>query len=184
MNFITTSLYVALGGGFGAVFRYLWAEGLKAFFHTPGYVAIIIVNIIGCFLIGYLFLLLEATFRRDGKSRLQGTHLEGDLEHLHGPFNEDATLQAVDHFRSDQRLRFVSGFLITGFLGGFTTFSSFCLYSVHLLQSGNLIAAVANISLSAFLSIFAVVFGIWCARKTLILWRVKAPNNQDSSLLK
>ena len=175
MNLFTTSLYVAFGGGLGTLCRYLIGEGLRSVFNAPAYIAIMTINIVGCLLIGYLFILLESVLRRDGKSRLHGTGLQKHLEHVPGLFNEDPTLQAVDHFRSDLRLRIVSGMLITGFLGGFTTFSSFSLYSVHLYHAGDITAAVLNMVLTPVLAITATLAGIMAARKSLLLWREKSP---------
>ena len=175
MNLFTTSLYVALGGGLGTLCRYLVGEGLRSAFDVPAYIAIMTINIVGCLLIGYLFVLLEAVLRRDGKSRLHGTRLQKHLKHVPGLFDEDPTLQAIEHFHSDLRLRFMSGLLLTGFLGGFTTFGSFSLYSVHLYHAGNMTEAVLNIVLTPILAITATLTGIMAARKSLNLWREKSP---------
>jgi len=175
LNLFTTSLYVAFGGGLGTLCRYLVGEGLRSTFNIPTYIAIMTINIIGCLLIGYLFILLEAVLRRDGNSRLHGTRLQKHLEHVTGLFDEDPTLQAVDHFYSDLRLRFISGMLLTGFLGGFTTFGSFSLYSVQLYHAGDITAALLNIVLTPVLAITATLAGIMAARKSLTLWREKSP---------
>lgn len=54
--------------------------------------------------------------------------------------------------------------LLVGFLGGFTTFSSFSLDAVQLLQTGQLIKAAAYMILSVGLSISAAFVGIWLGR--------------------
>ena len=50
-------------------------------------------------------------------------------------------------------------FLIIGFLGGFTTFSTFSLESFHFLKDGQYAPAAINIFLQLMLGIFAVTGG-------------------------
>jgi CrcB protein len=56
------------------------------------------------------------------------------------------------------------GFLITGILGGFTTFSAFSLETIALLQRGALGPAMAYVAASVALSLSATLAGIWSAR--------------------
>jgi len=170
MNWFVTALCVAAGGGLGALARFVLAAGVRDVFGAPGFVGIIVVNLIGCFFIGLIFVILEAVFRRDGKSRLKGTAMEKHLDHVPGLVEQDLTLQAVDHFRSDQRLRFSSSFVITGFLGGFTTFSSFSLDTVHLLEKGDVVAATINVLVSVLLGLAAVALGMSVARRAVVTW--------------
>lgn len=54
--------------------------------------------------------------------------------------------------------------LIIGVLGGFTTFSSFTLESLHLLQGGLWQAALLNIIASVTLCLTGTAIGIWVGR--------------------
>jgi CrcB protein len=55
--------------------------------------------------------------------------------------------------------------LITGFLGGFTTFSAFSLETYQLIVSGNVSGAFLNILLNVVLSIIFVYLGIFIYSK-------------------
>ncbi|MBA4696476.1 MAG: fluoride efflux transporter CrcB [Legionella sp.] len=55
-------------------------------------------------------------------------------------------------------------FLLVGFLGGYTTFSSFTIETLNLYESGAWVAAGLNVLLSVILSIFLTVFGMFLAR--------------------
>jgi CrcB protein len=117
-------LYVAVGGGAGAVCRYLvsvWVaeQGLRVF--PWGTFA---VNIAGSFLLGFLYEL----------SRILVVPPE---------------------------VRMV---LAVGFLGAFTTFSTFSLETVNLLRDGEIRIAAANIGISVFLGLAAVAFGFYAVR--------------------
>ena len=58
----------------------------------------------------------------------------------------------------------VRAFVMIGFLGAFTTFSTFSLETLLLLQEGMLVKAAANILLSVFLCIIATWGGIILAK--------------------
>lgn len=55
-------------------------------------------------------------------------------------------------------------FLMTGVLGGFTTFSAFSLDALYLIERGKLVASAAYISGSVILSVLALVAGLWAGR--------------------
>ena len=55
-------------------------------------------------------------------------------------------------------------FLITGFCGGFTTFSAFSAENLQMLQNNQIFLALSYIFFSLFLGIFAVWFGIFVAK--------------------
>lgn len=55
-------------------------------------------------------------------------------------------------------------FLIVGFLGAFTTFSSFSLDSILLLQQERFFAFIGYIGLSVFSCLLATVAGIWVTK--------------------
>jgi CrcB protein len=70
-----------------------------------------------------------------------------------GSFLIGCCINALPH---NTDLRF---FVVTGFLGGFTTFSAFSLDTLSLIRSGQAMYAMAYIGLSLFLSLGAIVLG-------------------------
>ena len=54
--------------------------------------------------------------------------------------------------------------LMTGLLGGFTTFSAFSLETIDLIQQGSLLSAASNIILSVVLCLTACYLGVILAR--------------------
>ncbi len=111
-----SALLVFVGGGSGALLRYLAALTVGGPLATLG------VNVAGCFAIG----LLAATIPAEaGQLRL---------------------------------------FLLTGLLGGFTTFSAFSLDALTLYQRGDVALAAAYILVSVLFSLAAAAAGLALAR--------------------
>lgn len=57
--------------------------------------------------------------------------------------------------------------LMIGILGGFTTFSSFSLDTIHLLQKGAVFFAFSNVLISVIVCLFATAIGMWMTRLIL-----------------
>ncbi len=64
-------------------------------------------------------------------------------------------------------LTHLSPFVMTGLLGGFTTFSAFSLETMTLIERGQMGSAVIYVALSVGLSIVGLAFGLFCARGIL-----------------
>jgi CrcB protein len=61
-----------------------------------------------------------------------------------------------------------SPFVMTGVLGGFTTFSAFSLETVTMMERGDYGAAGLYVALSVGLSLAGLMAGLWLARGVLI----------------
>ena len=126
-------LLVFLGGGAGAVGRYL---GGVAFLRLVGarqpYLATLTINVVGGVLMGLLI---------------------GALVTL--------GVRGVQH---TDRIRL---FLGVGVLGGFTTFSSFSLETVMMLERRAYATAAAYVAASVLLSALGVMLGLMIMRRTI-----------------
>jgi CrcB protein len=118
-------LFIATGSGLGGVLRYSVHLLVQRFYPSAFPVATLVVNIVGCFLIGIFFSLAQKA----------------------GTLSPDAKL-----------------FLVTGFCGGFTTFSAFSLDSISLFKSGQLIHFLLYLTGSIVFSIMATIAGMYIAR--------------------
>lgn len=58
--------------------------------------------------------------------------------------------------------------VMTGFLGGFTTFSAFSLEAYTMIERGALGAAFAYVAISVFVSLLALAMGVMLARGVLL----------------
>ena len=115
-----TLLLIGLGGGIGSILRYLTSVVIHKYYETVFPLATLVVNIIGCLLIGIIMGLLE-------KNQV-----------------------------NDSAMKWL---LVTGFCGGFTTFSAFGYENIRLLQSGNVFLPFVYISASIILGLGSVWLG-------------------------
>ena len=114
---------VALGGALGSLGRYgLQLASLRAM--GPAFpVGTLALNVLGCFVMGLLFVWL-----------------------------------------TERGLMRFAPFLITGILGGFTTFSAFSLDAFLLWEKGQMVGAAGYVLASVLLSLVAVGAGVWLMR--------------------
>ena len=123
---MNVSLLLAIGtGGFlGAVSRFLLAAGVQKFTGSTFPYGTLTVNVVGSFVIGFLFFYFEQTIAPNQKAML-----------------------------------------MTGFLGALTTFSTFSLETVLMLQNGFYLKAFGNVSVNALLCVSATMVGMMVFRK-------------------
>ena len=121
-------LYVFLGGGLGAVCRYLATTAIGARFGMMFPFGTLFVNTLGSFLMALImgFLLTMA--------------------------------KANNLLAEPLRL-----LLTVGFLGGFTTFSSFSMETLTLIRSGSIVLAISNIVANVALGLVAAILGLYLA---------------------
>ncbi len=124
---------IAVGGAIGSVLRFLIASSINQRAQGASSVPIfpfgtLLVNSIGCFLIGLFFIVLQQRFTH---------HSNFDL---------------------------LRGLIMIGILGGFTTFSTFSLETLQLMQVGLWGKALLNIIASVGVCIFAAMAGIGIGR--------------------
>lgn len=121
-----TYVYIIAGAAIGAPLRYFIGGRVQSSFGGVFPSGTLVVNLLGCFAIGFLFGFAEA---RDA------------------PLSREARL-----------------FLVTGLLGGFTTFSSFGWETVALLRDEDFGLAFLNVLLSVAVGLIAVWTGFSTAR--------------------
>ena len=122
---IKTLLYIALGGAIGSIFRYFLSIIINKYWAHNFPLATFVTNVLGCFLIGLFFGILEK------------------------------------YYLPSSTLKYL---LITGFCGGFTTFSAFAFENFTLFQNQNTLIAVIYIGTSIFIGIIAVWLGLILSR--------------------
>lgn len=121
---------VFLGGGLGAVCRYLVTTQVGARFGTMFPWGTLSVNLLGSLLMGWILGLILLLTERTGSGLGEAVRL----------------------------------LLTVGFLGGFTTFSSFSMETLTLLRGGSLFYALANIGMNVILGLLAAWLGLALSR--------------------
>jgi len=112
---------VVIGGGVGALLRYLSTQLISFIFKTQFYFGTIFVNCVGAFIIGFL-------------------------------------INFFDLYSLNPKWKLL---LITGFLGGYTTFSAYSLETAQHFINGNIKYAIINILTSNVLCILLALLGLW-----------------------
>lgn len=168
MRLFIITMAIGFGGALGAVIRHLGAALFHGLLDWPLFVAIMIVNIFGAYMIGLLFIVLEANLNRDVPSRLRELHLAKPLLSRGWWPVEDRTQIIERDFKSDLRAELNAAFLITGVLGGMTTFSLFSLLSLELAQGGHWGYMAINIIGSIVLGFIATYLGLLSGRELVV----------------
>lgn len=120
-NNLAQILVIMLGGGLGALARFLLSTKVTEKFGSAFPYGTLSVNVIGSFAMGLLAMILVERLALDPLLKL-------------GVF--------------------------VGFLGAFTTFSTFSMDTLNLFEQGNHLRAVSNMFISVILSVLAVWLGV------------------------
>jgi CrcB protein len=114
-------LLIALFGAFGTLARFSVIQITPKIFQTIFPIGTLVVNLLGCFLIGLVSGMLDTKF-----------------------------ISIDENFKN---------YITIGFLGGFTTFSSFTQDFFNLINSANYLVAFIYIFISVFLSLLTFYLG-------------------------
>ncbi|MCH2161589.1 MAG: CrcB family protein [Phycisphaerales bacterium] len=133
---VLTPLLVAVGGAVGACLRW-WGERVIEFLGGPMLLAILVVNLLGCVLLGFLF-----------------THLD-----RRSPKISDIDLPLDEVLGNTTRHRILVAVVIIGGLGAFTTYSSFALEVIDLVNKQDYLQAGLLVALSLGLGPLAIWLG-------------------------
>ena len=112
---------IFIAGGIGTVARYALSGFVYQLFGVRFPYGTLVVNVLGCFLIGFLAAVAESKFLLSPNMRL---------------------------------------FLMAGFVGAFTTFSTFIFETVVLMKDGQVILALTNVFLSVLIGFFLFYLGV------------------------
>lgn len=118
-------LAIAAGGAIGSVLRYLTAIQINRLLGTAFPYGVLVVNVTGCLLVGFLGTLLIERFDVSPLWRLT---------------------------------------ILVGFLGGYTTMSTFSLDTFNLFEQGEHTMAILNWVGSMILSLLATILGVYLGR--------------------
>jgi CrcB protein len=120
MNYVL----VIVGGGVGALLRYISTQGINGIFNNKFTLGTFFVNCVGSLLIGFL-------------------------------------INIFDIFSIDNKWKLL---IITGFLGGYTTYSAYSYETISYLINGNIKYAIINIMIHNVLCLLLVLLGVWLNR--------------------
>ncbi|RKZ37509.1 MAG: fluoride efflux transporter CrcB [Gammaproteobacteria bacterium] len=123
---MTRTLSIALGGAFGAVFRYWLSIGVHALAGKGFPYGTLTVNVLGSLLMGVAYVFL------------------------------------VERMAVSVELRAA---LLIGLLGAFTTFSTFSIETINLLENGEQLKAAFNVFASVIFCVMACWFGLVLGRQ-------------------
>jgi fluoride exporter len=119
------TIWVGIAGFFGAIARYTLGGFISGRTHGAFPWETLVINVSGCFALGFLFTLL------------------------------------TERFMPNPTLRIA---LTVGFLGAYTTFSTFAFETMRLAQDGAMLLASINIVASVGAGLLAVYAGTWAGR--------------------
>ena len=133
---VFTPVLVAVGGAMGAVFRW-WGDHLIESMGGPFLLAVLVVNLLGCLLLGFLFTQLDQRF----------------------PKISDIDLPLDDVLGNTIGHRILAAVVIIGGVGAFTTYTSFGLEVIELVNKGAYLQAGLLLGLSLGLGPVAIWLG-------------------------
>ncbi len=118
-------LLIAVAGGFGALSRYGLAGLVQRWTDSMFPWGTAVVNVVGCFLFGLLWVAMEERFSLSPETRV---------------------------------------IVLTGFMGAFTTFSTYMFETQQLLEDSQYLAAFGNLGFQNLVGLAAVILGLTLGR--------------------